>query len=147
MQISFAPSTLARSELCPWSMPVEKTTAAARANTGASFRSLVMTVIPLPRNTRGGRRHSARRHSFRHRANRQNGLPVRHQRQKRAEHDDSPAKPYPLHQRIEIRVNDGLLRIRAASRVDDVEIFLERRVDGHHGARFLVGWIEAPLGI
>src|ERR1700722_3333249 len=80
MQISFAPSILARSELCPCSMPVEKTTAMARASTGASLRSLVMSIKALGGYTRGHPRHSRRRRGFRNRANGEHGLLVCYER-------------------------------------------------------------------
>ena len=44
-------------------------------------------------------------------------------------------------------MNYRLLGLRAAAGVDNVEVFLERRVDGHHGAGLFVGGIETPLGI
>ena len=65
--------------------------------------------------------------------------------QQRAEHNDHPAEPDPFHQRIQIGVNHGLIRIRAAAGIDDVKIAQRARLHGDHRFRDLARQEEAAL--
>src|SRR4051794_19128037 len=84
---------------------------------------------------------------FRGAAEGEYGLAARHERQNRSEHDSQTAKPYPLHQRIEVGMNDWHLGIGAPAGVHDIKIFFEGRVNRDHGAGFFVRWIKTALRI
>src|ERR1017187_4308431 len=85
--------------------------------------------------------------SFISSAENEGGAAVGNHRQTRAEHDDDAAEPNPLHQRIQINVDDGLARFRAGAGINDIEIVERLALDGDHGFRNLAREVETMLGI
>src|SRR5208282_2151277 len=83
---------------------------------------------------------------FRARQN-QDGPPVRKQRDERAKNNDDATEPNPLHEWIQVRMDDGQLRVWTLPSIDDVQIFTERRINRHHGAGFAIGLEDAALRI
>src|SRR5260370_948938 len=140
MHMNFPPICLARSVSCC------APTGVINSGTIANIASIVMAPIAralVMALSQGNRRRESVRQWLRGRLLRasehQHCAAIRQQRHQRSKHHHHSAEPDPLHQRIQIGMQHGKFRIRTLSRIDHVQVFLQRRVNRHHRAVFLGG--------
>src|SRR4029077_4603630 len=148
MHMNLPPICFARSGCCACAREersAPEDTLSAMTREKAATRRLVM---PLPKRHGGRKRlRLLPRGSLGGAGQTQHGTTVRQQRNQRAQHHHQAAKPNPLHQWIQERVNHGSLRFWILPRVYHVQIFAQRGIDCHHGSGLLVGLEEAPLWV